>query len=70
MGLAGSFPRLRPRPLAEQRGNGSLGEPTPEKRLVEVRILLPQPASRTNFSPRASGWNFMRYFRQLGPAMR
>jgi hypothetical protein len=46
MGLADSFPRLRPRPLDEKRSNSSrLGESTPETRLVQVRILLPQPAS-------------------------
>jgi hypothetical protein len=67
MGLAESFPRLRPRPLDEKRGNGSIGESTSETQLVQVRILLPQPASRTNFSPRASGWIFTRHFRQLSP---
>ena len=71
MGLADSFPRLRPRPLDEKRSNSSrLGESTPETRLVQVRILLPQPATRTNFSPRASGWIFTRYFRQLSPVTR
>jgi hypothetical protein len=56
MGLADSFPRLRPRPLDEKRSNSSrLGESTPETRLVQVRILLPQPASRTKLSPRACG---------------
>jgi hypothetical protein len=45
MSLAGSFPRLRPRPLDEKRSNSSrLGESTPETRLVQVRILLPQPS--------------------------
>jgi hypothetical protein len=53
MGLADSFPRLRPRPLDEKRSNSSrLGESTPETRLVQVRILLPQPATR----PRRSPW--------------
>jgi hypothetical protein len=45
--LADGFPRLRPRPLDEKRSNSSrLGESTPETRLVQVRILLPQPATR------------------------
>ena len=52
MGLADSFPRLRPRPLDEKRSNSSrLGESTPETRLVQVRILLPQPATRPWSSP-------------------
>src|SRR5260370_15205150 len=52
MGLADSFARLRPRPLHEKRSNSSrLGESTPETRLVQVRILLPQPATRGLFSP-------------------
>jgi len=52
MGFADSFPRLRPRPLDEKRSNSSrLGESTPETRLVQVRILLPQPATRPWSSP-------------------
>jgi hypothetical protein len=56
--LADSFPRLRPRPSDEKRS-------TPETRLVQVRILLPQPATRTYFSLRANGWIFARHFGRL-----
>jgi hypothetical protein len=40
------------------------------RELSLVRIQVGQPATRTNFSPRASGRIFIRHFRQLSPAMR
>jgi hypothetical protein len=40
------------------------------RELSLVRIQVGQPATHTNFSPRASGWIFTRYFRQFSPVTR